>query len=172
MDARRTDLAALLAPVTEMIADAPWDQALADRLNAAFPPHGALFKAMEACCAEGIEDGWMDLQGEEVRKGARVVEPGPATGGMSVDVVQLIDYSGPHHSHPNGEVCAVMPQDPATGRFDGNPQGWAVYPPGSAHWPKGEGGRVRILFFLPDGAIAYSEETASLDSGAEGGRTA
>lgn len=172
MDADRRRLIDLLAPVRAMIADAPWDQALAQRLNAAFPPEGALFRAMEECCADGIEQGWMGLEGEEVRKGARVVEPGPETDGMSVDVVQLIDFSGPHHSHPNGEVCAVMPQDPATGRFDGNPHGWAVYPPGSAHWPKGEGGRVRILFFLPEGAIAYTEETASLGSGAEGGRTA
>jgi hypothetical protein len=54
------------------------------------------------------------------------------------------------------------------GRFDGNPRGWAVYPPGSDHWPAGSGGRVRILFFLPDGAIEYTEESASLGSGKAG----
>lgn len=167
MDANRQELCALLAPVIEEISGAPWDAALAARLNAAFPPDGPLFREIEARCAAGIEGGWMGLAGEEVRKGARVIEPGPDTCGLSVDVVQLIDFTGPHHGHPGGEVCAVMTEGPE-GRFDGNPRGWAVYPPGSEHWPAGTGGRVRILFFLPDGAIAYTHREASLQSGARG----
>lgn len=167
MDAKRQALCDLLQPVVAEIAGAEWNAELAARLNARFPAEGALFQKIEATCAEGIESGWMGLQGEEVRKGARVIEPGPETGGMSVDVVQLVDFTGPHHRHPGGEVCAVMTEAPE-GRFDGNPQGWAVYPAGSDHWPAGTGGRVRILFFLPDGAIEYTEETASLGSGSDG----
>jgi hypothetical protein len=167
-DPRKRDLIALLAPVIEEIADAAWDADLAVRLNARFPADGPLFAELEALCASGIGEGWMGLQGEEVRKGARVVEPGSETANMSIDVVQLIDFTGPHHRHPGGEVCAVMPAA-AEGRFDGNPRGWAVYPPGSAHWPSGTGGQVRILFFLPDGAIEYTDAEASLQSGAGGG---
>ena len=166
MDAKRQALCELLRPVVEEISGAEWNAELAARLTARFPAGGELFQEIEAACAEGIESGWMGLQGEEARKGARVIEPGPATAGMSVDVVQLVDFTGPHHRHPGGEVCAVMTEGP-DGRFDGNPRGWAVYPPGSDHWPAGSGGRVRILFFLPDGAIEYTDETASLASGAE-----
>ena len=168
MDEKRQALRELLNPVVEEISGAEWNAALAARLNERFPSEGPLYRALEALCAEGIESGWMGLEGEEVRKGARVIEPGPETAGMSVDVVQLVDFTGPHHRHPQGEVCAVMAEN-AEGRFDGNPHGWAVYPPGSDHWPAGTGGRVRILFFLPEGAIEYTEQTASLESGAEGG---
>ncbi|MCR9221874.1 MAG: DUF4863 family protein [Alphaproteobacteria bacterium] len=171
MDANRRRLLAVLQPVIEEIRDAPWDADLAAALNRRFPPDGDLFRAMEALCAEGIDAGWMGLAGEEVRKGARVIEPGPDSADFSVDVVQLIDFTGPHHRHPHGEVCAVMAAE-ESGRFDGNPRGWAVYPPGSAHWPAGTGGRVRILFFLPQGAIDYTEQTASLGSGATGGAPA
>lgn len=169
MDTNRQDLIDLLMPVMDAIADVPWDADLAARLNTDFPSDGPLFQSLETLCADGIDGGWMGLQGEEVRKGARVVEPGSATRDMSIDVVQLIDFTGPHHAHPGGEVCAVMPAMPE-GRFDGNPRGWAVYPPGSAHWPAGTGGQVRILFFLPNGAIDYTETNASLDSGATAGR--
>lgn len=167
VDARHGQLTALLAPVIEEIAAAPWDKALAETLNRRFPPEGPLFRDLEALCDDGVTSGWMGLQGEEVRKGARVIEPGPDTAGCSIDVVQLIDFTGPHHRHPGREVCAVMPDRPE-GRFDGHPRGWAVYSPGSDHWPAGTGGRVRILFFLPDGAIDYTETEASLESGATG----
>lgn len=168
MDNNRQDLCDLLGPVMAEIANAPWDDALCARLNEKFGAGSALFRALTAMCDEGIESGWMGLQGEEVRKGARVIAPCDETNGMSVDVVQLIDFTGPHHRHPNGEVCAVM-SDNAKGRFDGNPEGWAVYPPGSEHWPQGSGGRIRILFFLPDGAIEYTNRDASLVSGERGG---
>ncbi len=165
---KRTALRDMLGPVIAEIADSEWNDALAARLNVRFGPEGDLFRALEACCDDGIESGWMGLQGEEVRKGARVIEPCPETRGLSVDVVQLIDFTGPHHRHPKGEVCAVMTERP-DGRFDGQPRGWVVYPPGSEHWPAGTGGRVRILFFLPEGKIEYTDREASLASGAKGG---
>ncbi|MDJ0946672.1 MAG: DUF4863 family protein [Kiloniellales bacterium] len=165
---KRKALCDLLEPVIAEIAGSDWNEALAVRLNARFHPDGDVFRGLEACCDEGIESGWMGLRGEEVRKGARVIEPCTETRGMSVDLVQLIDFTGPHHRHPNGEVCAVMTGSPG-GRFDGHPRGWAVYAPGSEHWPAGTGGRVRILFLLPNGAIEYTDREASLGSGAKGG---
>jgi len=170
-DEHHKRLLTCLSPVVRAIAAAPWDAALAARLNGDFPPEGDCFRQIEALCDSGIEEGWMGLAGDPERKGARVIQPGPETAGMSVDVVQLIDFTGPHHRHPHGEVCAVMPERP-DGRFDGHTRGWAVYPPGSAHWPAGSGGRVRILFFLPDGAIDYTEPAASLASGKEAGKGA
>ncbi len=166
-----TKLRKLLDPVVTVIANSDWDDALSAHLNERFGAKSDLFRQLKAMCGDGIENGWMGLQGEEARKGARVVEPCSETHAMSIDVVQLIDFTGPHHRHPHGEVCAVMSETPE-GRFDGNKEGWAVYPPGSEHWPSGSGGRVRILFFLPKGAIEYTDKQASLSSGAEGGHGA
>ncbi len=163
-------LLTLLSPVIEAIAVQPWDAALAARLNARFPAEGALFRQLEALCDQGIDEGWMGLAGETARKGARVVPPCAESRDLSIDVVQLVDFAGPHHRHPGGEVCAVFPQE-RQGRFDGNPRGWAVYPPGSDHVPAARGGRVRILFFLPEGRIDYSRAEASLSSGTGGADT-
>jgi hypothetical protein len=153
-----------LTPVIAAVAGRPWDADLARHLNEAFPPDGPVFRAIEAACAAGIEGGWMGLQGDDRRKGGRVIQPGPATHDLSVDVVELVDLTGPHHRHPGGEVCAVIPER-EEGRFDGNPRGWAVYSPGSDHWPSGTGGRVRVMFFLPGGAIEYTDQAANLGSG-------
>ncbi len=153
-----------LRPVIDTIHDTPWDGALEARLNEAFGPGTDTFSAMIDACRSGIEDGWMGLAGDDRRKGGRVLQPEPATHDLSVDLVEIADIVGPHHRHPGGEVCAVLPVTEGA-RFDGNPQGWCVYPPGSAHWPSATGGRLRVLFFLPSGAIEYTDPDASLCSG-------
>ena len=167
MTPKHRGLLELLRPVIEAAAEDRWDAALARRLNAELPADGEAFRALEALCDAGIESGCMGLQGEPQRKGARVIEPGPETHGLSVDVVQLVDFAGPHHRHPGGEICAIFAARPA-GRFDGHPRGWAVYPPGSEHVPAATGGRVRILFLLPGGRIEYTAAEASLASGTAG----
>ena len=43
-----------------------------------------------------------------------------------------------------------------TARFDAHPQGWLVYPPGSAHRPTVTGGGAIIVYFLPQGEIDFS----------------
>ena len=83
MDEKRAALTSILEPVISEIADAEWGNDLAARLNERFGADSKLFRALQACCDEGIETGWMGLQGEEVRKGARVIEPCPETCGMS-----------------------------------------------------------------------------------------
>lgn len=155
---------ATLGPVIDAAARRPWDDALAAWLTETFPPGGPVFERIREAVADGVERGWMGLQGDDNRKGARVVEPTPDTRGYSVDVVEIADIVGPHHSHPRGELCAVIAVTPGA-RFDGNPEGWAVYPPGSAHYPSAEGGRLQVMFLLPGGEIAYTEDTASLQSG-------
>ncbi|MEZ4249422.1 MAG: DUF4863 family protein [Polyangiales bacterium] len=74
-------------------------------------------------------------------------------GDVSVDVVHM-DRPGPGHTHPNGEIdlCFTVSGDP---RFDGAPEGWTVYPPGSWHVPSVEGGVMDIVYFLPAGAIRF-----------------
>ena len=153
-----------LKPVIDLVYDAHWNSQLAMDLNAKFGPGTETFSAIGEACRSGIDDGWMGLTGDERRRGGRVVEPGPQTQNLSVDVVEIVDITGPHHRHPRGEVCAVLPIT-AGARFDGNPQGWCVYPPGSAHFPTATGGRLCVMFLLPDGEIEYTDAGASLRSG-------
>jgi hypothetical protein len=145
----------LVAPVAQAIAGRPFGPGLADELERRFPPGGAEFRAIEAACHEAIAAGWMCAQGGAGRRFGRVIEPGPATAELSVDVVDLTDIVGPHHRHPAGEVCMVMPQAPAA-RFDGKGAGWKVYPPGSAHRPTVTDGRALVLYLLPGGRIEFT----------------
>lgn len=83
----------------------------------------------------------------------RVAKPGPATHGLSIDAVEM-EGEAAEHTHPNGEVsfCVALEGDPT---FMGRPPGWVVVPPGSRHIPTVQGGRMRILYFLPDGAMIW-----------------
>jgi hypothetical protein len=62
---------------------------------------------------------------------------------------------GPRHKHPRGEVNLSFALEGAP-RFDGQPEGWVVFPPGSEHVPTVTGGRMLIAYFLPGGAIEWS----------------
>jgi hypothetical protein len=142
----------LIRPVAETIAARPLAPELADELDRRFPPDSDAFRAIEAACHQAIAAGWMCAQGAGNRRFGRVIEPGPPTANFSVD---LADIVGPHHRHPNGEVCMVMPQTPAA-RFDGKGAGWKVYPPGSAHHPTVTDGRALVLYLLPQGRIEFT----------------
>ena len=146
----------IIAPLAAAIAGADIDAALEARLEGLFPAAGETFAAVETACHQAIEAGWMCAEGTVGRRFGRVVEPGPATGGLSVDVVDLTDIVGPHHRHPSGEVCMVMPQTPDAA-FDGKGAGWKVFAPGSAHRPTVTGGTALVLYMLPDGRIEFTE---------------
>ena len=90
--------------------------------------------------------------GENVRFG-RVAKPSPATFDLSIDAVEMRG-SAAEHTHPRGEVslCVALDGDP---RFMGYPEGWVVVPPGSRHVPTVTGGTMRILYFLPGGAMDW-----------------
>ena len=145
----------LLQPVTNTIAGSVFDKALETRLNDQFPADGDLFAQVESACHGAIAAGWMCTHGDEGRRFGRVIEPSPQSGNLSVDVVQLNNVTGPHHKHPNGEVCMVMPLDKQA-TFDGHGAGWCVYSPGTAHYPTVRNGNALILYLLPDGQIEFT----------------
>ena len=145
----------LLQPLTTAVAGRDFGPALEADLGTRFPPGGDWFRQVEAACHAAIAVGWMCRQGGAGRRFGRVIEPSAATGNLSVDVVDLTDIVGPHHVHPNGEVCMVMPQDPEA-TFDGGAAGWQVNTPGSAHRPTVRAGRALVLYLLPDGAIEFT----------------
>lgn len=145
----------LIKPVTDFVSDRAIDSTLAEELNSRFPPGGETFDGIESACHEAIAAGWMCAQGGEGRRFGRVIEPGEQTGGLSVDVVDLADMVGPHHKHPTGEVCMVMPVTESA-LFDGTGKGWCVFEPGSAHHPTVTNGEALVLYMLPQGKIEFS----------------
>ena len=105
-----------------------------------------------------MAEGWLcEREGGGIRYG-RIFKPAPELNGFSVDVVDMRDIAGPHHSHPNGEIDLVMPLE-GEATFDGRPAGWVVMPPGSAHRPTVAGGRALVLYLLPEGRIDFTPAT-------------
>lgn len=157
----RESFAAQIATLTQTLVGRPLDARLAAALNAAHGPGSATFEALRASCEQGMQEGWMgEREAAGIRYG-RVLKATPATHGFSVDVVAMQDVVGPHHRHPNGEIDLVMPQGDSDARFDGQPAGWMVYGPGSAHRPTVTGGRALVLYLLPEGAIDFTRPDAA-----------
>ena len=147
--------AALVATITGEISGRSLDAALDAMLNRRFPAHGETFGAIKAACESAIAAGWMcNREAGGIRYG-RVVKPGAATHGFSVDVVDMADLAGPHHRHPNGEIEMIMPITPGA-EFDGRGAGWLVYVPGTAHRPTVSKARALVLYLLPQGAIEFA----------------
>ncbi len=149
----------LVAAITAAVAEKPLDEALDPTLTSQFPPHGPVFAELEALCRQGCAEGWLCAREAGGIKFGRAIRPSPQTCGFSVDVVDMNEIVGPHHSHPNGEIDMIMPID-STAKFDGVPRGWRVYPPGSAHYPTVSGGRALVLYLLPQGAIEFTRADA------------
>ncbi|KAA3623537.1 MAG: DUF4863 family protein [Proteobacteria bacterium] len=152
---RVEEFKSLLTPVTDFVSSRAVDETLELALFEHFPSDGEWFESVERACHAAIAAGWMCVEGGEGRRFGRVIEPGEDTGGLSVDVVDLRNIVGPHHRHPTGEVCMVMPLD-ADARFDDSSRGWCVYPPGSAHRPTVTDGEALVLYMLPDGRIEFT----------------
>jgi len=152
----QAQFADLVATITRRIAGKLLDASLESELNAAYPAGSTAFREVFEACRAGIAAGWIcNREAGGIRYG-RVVKPGPATHGFSIDVVEMNDIAGPHHRHPNGEIDLVMPLE-GDARFDGHGAGWVVYGPGSAHRPTVSGGKALVLYLLPDGAIEFAK---------------
>lgn len=152
-----SEFKALLKPVTDLVTSGTIDAGLNDELKRRFPPGEDVFDSIENACHAAIAAGWMCANGDEKARWGRVIEPGEDTGGLSVDVVQLSNLVGRHHSHPTGEVCMIMPITPEA-KFDGHTRGWCVFEAGSGHYPTVSDGQALILYMLPEGKIDFTEE--------------
>ena len=147
----------LLKPATDFVSGQVVNPNLAEELNRRFPHKSETFIAIEAACHEAISDGWMCAQGTAGRRFGRVIEPSEETGRLSVDVVDLKNIVGPHHRHPTGEICMIMPVTEIA-RFDGKTRGWCVFEPGSDHRPTVTDGEALVLYMLPEGKIEFTEQ--------------
>lgn len=144
-----------LAGLTAELVGRPLDETLDHWLNARHGAGTSTFEALKQSCIEGLAEGWLcEREGGGIRYG-RVFKADDALHRFSVDVVDMQNIAGPHHSHPQGEIDLIMPiASDAT--FDARPAGWCVYPPGSAHHPTVAAGRALVLYLLPEGQIQFT----------------
>lgn len=146
----------LIASLTGQIAGRRLDADLDAWLNAVHGPGSATYDGLKAACQQGVAEGWLcNREGGGIRYG-RIFKPADDLHRFSVDVVDMADIAGPHHSHPLGEIDLIMPIA-GNATFDGRPAGWLVCPPGSAHPPTVAGGRALVLYLLPEGQIVFTK---------------
>lgn len=147
----KEQFAALLRPIAEKLQDIEVDgPGAAAAVAAAVPFDGPEVAAVRAAAEAAVDSDWLlPKQAGGIRFG-RVQKD---LLGFSVDCV-LMDQPGPRHRHPNGEIDLCFRRK-GTPTFDGKPEGWVVYGPGSVHVPTVRGGEMLILYFLPGGAIEF-----------------
>jgi hypothetical protein len=144
-----------LADLTAQIAGRALNGDLDAWLNQTHGAGSATYRQLKASCEAGVAKGWLaNREGGGIKYG-RIFKPSDDLKGFSVDVVDMKDIAGPHHTHPNGEIDLIMPID-GDAQFDGRPAGWCVYPAGSAHRPTVSQGRALVLYLLPQGAIEFT----------------
>jgi hypothetical protein len=145
-----------IAGLTAQIAGRPLDARLDAWLNQEHGVGSATYVALKASCQTGVAEGWLcEREGGGIRYG-RIFKPSADLHGFSVDVVDMEDIAGPHHTHPNGEIDLIMPIE-GDALFDDRPAGWLVCPPGSAHRPTVKAGRALVLYLLPEGQIKFTQ---------------
>ena len=143
--------------LTAKVAGRALDSELQNWLNDEMGSNSDDFRRLQESCRQGVAEGWLcQREAGGIRYG-RVFRPDDELRGFSVDVVDMDDCVGPHHSHPQGEIDLVMPLE-GDALFDDHAAGWVVYPPGSAHYPTVSNGRALVLYLLPGGSIEFTPE--------------
>ncbi|MEZ6006094.1 MAG: DUF4863 family protein [Planctomycetota bacterium] len=118
-----------------------------------FDPTGPAARALNEALIGLLDGGQICANGELPVRWGRVTKATPESSDFSIDVV-LMDGAGPRHRHPNGEVdyCISLDGNPT---FDGRQPGWVVFGPDSVHIPTVAGGRMLIVYLLPQGAMEF-----------------
>ena len=144
-----------IADLTAQIAGRELNTDLQNWLNQEHGANSPTYQQLLQSCQQGVEEGWLcNREGGGIRYG-RIFKPADDLAGFSVDVVDMNNIKGPHHSHPNGEIDLIMPLE-GNALFDGHAAGWLVYPAGSAHHPTVTQGRALVLYLLPQGSIEFT----------------
>jgi hypothetical protein len=150
-----SELRQQIVKLTAEFAGKELNSALEDWLNQEHGVGRSTYRKLEQSCREGVDAGWLcEREAGGIGYG-RIFKPAAELQNFSVDVVNMKDVAGPHHSHPGGEIDLVMPLDSGA-LFDKRPAGWLVYAPGSAHYPTVTNGRALVLYLLPDGSIEFT----------------
>jgi hypothetical protein len=147
-----SELSETLRPLAEALqgADLSDPAAAQAAIEAKAPFAGELVASVRAAALAGAEAGWLLPRENGPIRFGRVAKD---LCGFSVDAVQM-STPGPKHRHPNGEIdlCFTLSGE---ARFDGQPEGWVVFPPDSVHVPTVSDGEMLILYLLPGGAMEF-----------------
>jgi hypothetical protein len=157
MSATTNSLLALLdAPMAAAAAADLADPAAARAgLHAAYPPEGAAGRALRTALLSAVEERLICDRGKDPVRYSRLAKPEDTPHDLSVDFVWMTGPGIPHR-HPRGEVNLCFSVE-GRARFDGQPEGWVVFPPGSEHVPTVSDGRMLICYFLPGGEVRWTE---------------
>jgi len=154
---KREEIIQTLETLREQVAGFdPDDPDCADKLRAAIPLDSDELRALKALLRGGLDEQSICTRVHAGVRYERLLKPSShsqAGATLSVDVVHM-GTAGPAHTHPRGEIdlCFAVEGSP---QFDGQPEGWTVYPSGSKHTPTVSGGRMDIVYFLPGGEILF-----------------
>ena len=150
-----TDFHQHIANLTTQLRGRAVDTDLEMWLNKEHGINSTTYQQLKADCEQGVAEGWLcQHEAGGIRYG-RIFKPSDALAGFSVDVVDMENVAGPHHTHPNGEIDLIMPLE-GDALFDGHTAGWMVCPPGSSHSPTISEGRALVLYLLPEGKIEFT----------------
>ena len=154
------DFRPLLEPISRHVVTLDLsDTAAAEQsLEEHFPFDGEHVQGIVAGAVLAAQQGTICDRGEPGMRFSRVVKPKDDVAGCSIDAVYMDSSEGPAHGHPKGEVClCISESEEAT--FEGRRAHWLVLPPGSHHRPRVENGAMLILYWLPEGAVAWGDPT-------------
>jgi len=123
-------------------------------LERAYPLDGQPAAALREALVAAVHDGTICERGRDPVRYSRLAKPEATPHGLSVDAVWM---SGPGipHRHPRGEIDLCFSVE-GEARFDGHPEGWVVFGPGSEHVPTVTDGRMVIVYFLPGGEVEWT----------------
>ena len=124
----------------------------AARLEAAHPFTSPGMRRIRELCERGVAGGW--LVPREASPRVRFGRLAKDLGGYAIDCV-LMEGPALGHTHPKGEINIGFAWEGEDPRFDGMPEGWVVYPPGSHHVPTVTGGKMLFVYFLPGGEVVW-----------------
>lgn len=152
----QTDWKTLLAPISHFVVSLDLSDAgkAESELNRAYPPDSDAVRTICSAVEAAWKAGTIADRGEPNMRFSRVVKPKDDAAGCSVDVVAMKDSSGPVHTHTLGEVCLCIPIE-GKPTFEGREGTWIVMPKGSRHVPTVKGGTMLILYWWPEGAVAW-----------------
>jgi len=148
------DFTALLAPISRFVAtlDLANTAAAEAALAREFPP--AKVDAIAVAARAALASGAICGRGEPGMRFSRVAKPENDAGACSIDAVHMTNAAGPVHTHTKGEVCLCL-ADSGTPTFEDRSATWIVMPPGSRHVPEVKRGSMLILYWWPQGAVAW-----------------
>ncbi len=151
-----SDLKELLAPISRFVSTLDLaDATAAERaLETAFPAQGEDIALIATAARTALAAGTICNRGEGSMKFSRIAKPENDPGRCSIDAVSMDSVAGPFHTHVKGEVCLCFPDDNSV-TFEGRNATWMVLPVGSRHAPTTAGGHMLILYWWPEGAVAW-----------------